>query len=45
MKDIEAEYFTTFDYNKFTSEIFQTKIKEKGLLDKCSIYYLIKILI
>ena len=24
---IKAKYFTTFEYNKFTSKIFETKIK------------------
>ena len=33
ISDTEAKYFTASDYNKFTSEIFETKIKEKGLVD------------
>ena len=35
---IEAKYSTTSDYNKFTGEIVNTKIKEKGLVGKCNIY-------
>ena len=29
---------TTSNYNKFTGEIVNTKIKEKGLVGKCNIY-------
>ena len=32
--DIETKYSTIFDYNKFTSEILNTKIKEKQLVNK-----------
>ena len=31
---IETKYFTASDYNKFTDEILNAKIKEKGLVDK-----------
>ena len=31
---IETKYFTTSDYNKFTSEVLNAKIKEKRLVDK-----------
>ena len=31
---IEAKYCTTSDYNKFTYEILDTKIKEKELVNK-----------
>ena len=34
MSDIEKNYFTTSDYNKFTSGILDIVIKEKRLLDK-----------
>ena len=32
--DIKAKYFTISDYNKFTEEILDAKMKEKGLVDK-----------
>ena len=41
ISDIEAKYFTT-DYNKVTSEILETKIKQKGFVDKSSISNLVK---
>ena len=31
------KHFTTSDYNKFTVEILNAKIKEKGLVDKSDI--------
>ena len=31
IKDIEGTYFSTVDYNRFASEIFDTKIKQKEL--------------
>ena len=34
---IETKYFTASDYNKFTDEILNAKIKEKGLVDKSDI--------
>ena len=35
--DIEPKYFSTVDYNKFTSETLHTKIKQKQLVDKSAI--------
>ena len=40
--DIEKKYFTTLNYNKFTTEILDTKIKEKRLLDKFNVSNLVK---
>ena len=37
ISDIESKYFTTSDYNKFTNEIIDNKIKEKELVKKCDI--------
>ena len=34
ISDIKAKYFTISDYNKFTEEILDAKMKEKGLVDK-----------
>ena len=31
---LRKKYFTASDYNKFTLDIIDTKIKEKGLVDK-----------
>ena len=31
IKDIEGTYFSTVDYNRFASEIFDAKIKQKEL--------------
>ena len=42
ISDIETKYFTTSDYNKFMSEILNTKIKEKGLVNKSDISSLVK---
>ena len=39
---IEQAYFTNFGYNKFTKEIFDAKMKEKGLVDKSDISNLVK---
>ena len=36
------QYFTTSDYNKYTSEVREIKIKEKGLLDRSNVFNLIK---
>ena len=33
----ETKYFTNSDYNKSPGEIFNAKIKEKGLVDKSNI--------
>ena len=32
ISDIEIKYFTRYDYNKFTGEILNAKIKEKQLV-------------
>ena len=37
ISDIESKYFTTSDYNKFTRDILDAKIKEKRLVDKSDI--------
>ena len=42
ISNIEKKYFTTPDYNKFTSKILDVKIKEKGLDGKSNIYNLVK---
>ena len=35
--DIESKYFTTADYNKFTSQTLDAKIKQKKVIDKSNI--------
>ena len=45
ISDIETIYFTTSDYNEFTSEILHAKTKQKGLDDKSNISNLVKNLI
>ena len=37
IKDIEGKYFTTDDYNKFTSDILDVKIKQRELVNKSDI--------
>ena len=37
ISDIETKYFTTSDHSKFTGEILNAKINEKGLVDKSDI--------
>ena len=37
MKDIEGKYFTTADYNKFTRDILDVKIKQKQAVNKSDI--------
>ena len=37
IKDIEDKYLTTSDYNKFTNEILDAKIKNKKLVNKSDI--------
>ena len=37
ISDIEGKYFTTSDYNKFTSELIDTKIEQKELINKSDI--------
>ena len=34
---IKKQYFTTSDYNKFTSDALDSKIKQKELVNKCNI--------
>ena len=42
ISDIEKKYSATSDSNKFTSDILDAKIKEKELVNKSGISYLIK---
>ena len=42
MLDIEKKNFTASDYNKFTKEILDAKIKETELVDKSYISNLVK---
>ena len=42
ISDIEGKYVTTSDYNKFTSEILDAKIKQKELVIKSDISNLVK---
>ena len=37
MSDIERKYFSMSDYNKFTRDILDAKIKEQELVDKSAI--------
>ena len=37
MLDIKPKYFTTADYNRFTNEKFDLKIKQKELVSKSDI--------
>ena len=37
IKDIEEKHFTTDDYNKFTIDILDAKIKQKELVNKSDI--------
>ena len=39
---IQEKYFTTCDYNKFTSEILDIKIKQEKLVNKSDIPNLVK---
>ena len=41
-KDIEVKYFTTADYNKFTSDILEAKIKQQELVNKSDIADFVK---
>ena len=43
ISDIEEEYFTSPDYNKFTNEITETETKEKTIVDNSCTSNLIKI--
>ena len=40
--DIESKHFTTADYNKFTSQTLDEKIKQKELFSKSDIADLVK---
>ena len=40
--EIEVKYFTTSDYNKFTSDILDAKVKQKELVNKSNISNLVK---
>ena len=42
IKDIKGKYFTTVDYNKFTSDIFDAKVKQKHLVDESKISNVVK---
>ena len=42
VSDIEEKYFTTSDYNKFTNDIVNAKIKEKDLVNESNISNLVK---
>ena len=42
ISEIEEKYFTTFDYNKFTSNILDAKVKQKELVNKSNISNLVK---
>ena len=37
ISDIESKYFTTADYNKFTSQTLDEKIKQKEFIDTSAI--------
>ena len=41
ISDIEKHYFTTSDYNKFTNDILDAKIKNKKLVNEFHISVLI----
>ena len=40
--EVEGKYFSSSDYNKFSITILDTKIKQKGLVNKSDISNLIK---
>ena len=42
LSDIERKYFITSDYNKFTSDILDAKIKQKELVNKSDIFNVVK---
>ena len=42
ISEIEEKYFTTFDYNKFTSNILDAKVKQKELVNRSNISNLVK---
>ena len=43
ISDIEGKYFTSSDYNKFTSDITDANIKQKELVKKSEISNFVKI--
>ena len=45
ISELETKYFTTYDYNKVTIEIFETKIKEQDYLISLVFIISLKILI
>ena len=42
INNIEGKYFDTADYNKFTSDILDAKIKQKELVNKSDIADFVK---
>ena len=42
LSEIEGEQITTFDYNKFTSDIADARIKQKELFNKSDISNVLK---
>ena len=42
ISDIDTKYFTTSDYKTFRSGILETKVNEKGLVDKSNFSNLVK---
>ena len=42
ISEIEGKYFTASGYNKFSSDILDTKIKQKELVNKSNIFNFVK---
>ena len=42
ISEIDKKYFTTSDYNKFTKNILDAKMKQKRFADKSNIYSIVK---
>ena len=42
ISDIKKKHFTSCDYNQFTSNILNAKVKEKELIDKSDISNFVK---
>ena len=40
--EIERKYITIYDYNKFTSDMLDEKIKQKKLINKSDIFNIVK---
>ena len=40
--EIERKYITIYDYNKFTSDMLDEKIKQKKLVNKSDIFNIVK---